>query len=146
MLKGRIRPVAICVVRNGDRILLEHGFDSVKNEHFYRPPGGGIEFGERAMDAVRREFREELGAELTNLRLVHVMENLFQYEGEHAHEIVFVFEACFQDPRLNKREEFTIEEANIRSRASWMSLPELKATNWPLYPEGLLEVLSNRVG
>jgi ADP-ribose pyrophosphatase YjhB (NUDIX family) len=146
MLADRIRPIAICVVRNGDRILVEHGFGSVKDEHFCRPLGGAIEFGERAIDAIRREFHEELGADLTNLRLVYVMENLFQYEGEHGHEIVFIFEACFQDPRLNEQEESTIEESNVRGRASWVSLVELKATDRSLYPEGLLDVLPNGAG
>lgn len=69
MVPNRIRPVALCAVRSGERVLLAHGFDSAREERFYRPPGGTIEFGERAADAVRREFREELGAELDELRL-----------------------------------------------------------------------------
>lgn len=57
-------------MRSGERVLLEHGFDSARQERFYRPLGGAIEFGERAADAVQREIREELGAELEALRLL----------------------------------------------------------------------------
>ncbi len=44
--KKRVRPLAICVFRHHDRILVMEGYDPVKKEHFYRPLGGGIEFGE----------------------------------------------------------------------------------------------------
>jgi ADP-ribose pyrophosphatase YjhB (NUDIX family) len=78
---NRIRPIALCVIRRGDHLLVEHGFDPVKREHFFRPPGGGIEFGERAVDALRREIREEFGAELAGPRLLGVVENVFRYGG-----------------------------------------------------------------
>ena len=71
MSSNRIRPIAIAVVRNGERFLVEHGFDSVKNQYYLRPPGGGIEFGEMSVNALRREFREEFDAELTD----HVLQD-----------------------------------------------------------------------
>jgi 8-oxo-dGTP pyrophosphatase MutT (NUDIX family) len=40
--------------------LVAHGHDSVKSEDFYRPLGGGIEFGELSEAALRREIKEEL--------------------------------------------------------------------------------------
>lgn len=43
---SRIRPLAICVFRHQDRILVAEGYDPVKDEHFYRPLGGGNEFGD----------------------------------------------------------------------------------------------------
>ena len=61
MLKNTIRPLALCIVKDGDRVLLGDGFDPVKNETFYRFLGGGIEFREIAEKALKREFREELG-------------------------------------------------------------------------------------
>ena len=35
--------------------------DDQGNIKGYRPPGGGVEFGETAAEAVQREFTEELG-------------------------------------------------------------------------------------
>jgi 8-oxo-dGTP pyrophosphatase MutT (NUDIX family) len=61
---NRIRPLAICVFRNEDRILVNEGYDPVKQEAFYRPLGGGIEFGESSMDTVCRELMEELNVDV----------------------------------------------------------------------------------
>ena len=59
-----IRPLALAVFRDGPRILVEDNAAWDRRDWFYRPPGGGVEFGERAIDAVRREMREEFGAEI----------------------------------------------------------------------------------
>jgi ADP-ribose pyrophosphatase YjhB (NUDIX family) len=80
------------------------GYDAAKGEIFYSPPGGGVEFGERAVDAARRELREELAAEVCGLTLLGVLENIFTFEGQPGHEIVFVFEARFADAALYERE------------------------------------------
>jgi len=44
-MPNQIRPLAIYLFRDGDRILVGEGNDPVKRETFYRPLGGGIEFG-----------------------------------------------------------------------------------------------------
>ena len=141
MSARRIRPIAIGVIWNNGSLLVEHGFDSVGQKQFFRPPGGAIEFGERAVDALRREFIEELGAELIEPKLVTVIENIFEYEAQPHHELVFVFEARFKDSRLYERAEFEIQEVSVRTAASWKSLDELAGGARPLYPEGLVAVL-----
>jgi ADP-ribose pyrophosphatase YjhB (NUDIX family) len=141
MSARRIRPIAIGVIWNNGSLLVEHGFDAVKQKHFFRPPGGAIEFGERAVDALRREFIEELDAELIEPKLVTVIENIFEYEAQPHHELVFVFDARFKDSRLYEREEFAIQELTVRTTASWKSLDELAGGARPLYPDGLVEVL-----
>jgi ADP-ribose pyrophosphatase YjhB (NUDIX family) len=140
--KSRIRPIVIAIVRRGDEILVMHGFDSVKQQRFCRPLGGGIDFGERAVDALRREFLEELGAELHKLRFVAVQENIFELEGAPRHELVFVFEAEFADPRVYDCHEFVIQEATEQLRATWESPRVLQEQGIPLYPDGLMDLLA----
>src|SRR6266568_4543117 len=49
MTQPRIRPLAICVFSHNGCILAAEGVDPLKdNQVFYRPLGGGIEFGEYA--------------------------------------------------------------------------------------------------
>ncbi|MEX2081522.1 MAG: NUDIX domain-containing protein, partial [Dehalococcoidia bacterium] len=67
-------------------MLVFRGYDAVKEQAFYRPLGGGIEFGETAEEAVIREMREEIGAETRVMRHLMTVENLFTYEGQPGHE------------------------------------------------------------
>src|ERR1051325_12102377 len=99
MKKKRIRPLAICIFRNKDRILVAEGYDSVKDEHFYRPLGGGIEFGETSMDTVCRELREELNAEVErgSLKYLGTVENIFTFLGKPHHEIVLIYDGILKE-------------------------------------------------
>ena len=114
-----IRPLALVLVRRDDgAILVAPGFDPVKKQRFYRPLGGGIEFGERAEDAARREMQEELGAEMTDLRLLGTFENLFTFLGQPGHELVWLYEARFTDPSLYERDVVIATRAARSSRCT----------------------------
>ena len=56
----------------------------IKDETFYRPIGGRIEFGERGAETVAREIREEINAEVANLVYLGALENIFTYESKSA--------------------------------------------------------------
>ena len=137
-----LRAIAICVFRHRDRILLINIHDPATGERFYRPAGGGIEFGESSQDALRREMREELGAEIDAPRLLGVLENIFTYDDRPGHEIVFVYDAQFVDQRLYQVERFTVHEANGETfDAVWVELSTSDPQTPPVYPEGLVELL-----
>lgn len=139
----RIRPIAICLFRYGNRVLVSEGFDTVKQSYYYRPLGGGIEYGESSKTAVLREIQEELGVEVEHLQLVGVIENIFTYEGEQGHEIVFVFDGEFSDKSLYELDEMDCyeQEANITFKAKWRSLNEIEKTGSSLVPEDLANLL-----
>ena len=139
----RIRPIAVCLFRNNNRILVSEGFDSIKQDYYYRPLGGGIEYGETSREAVAREIREELGAEIENVRLLGVVENIFVYQGEQGHEIVFVFDAEFADKSLYQLDEIDgyEQEADIKFKAKWYPLGANGNGDGRLVPESLAEWL-----
>ncbi len=136
----RIRPIAICVFRQGDRILVASAYDPVKQQRFCRPLGGGVEFGERAVDALRREIREELHAEIAEPRLLGVLENIFVHQGRAGHEIVFVFQARLAEAALARQAELPIYEPGWEGPAQWLDLNQFDERT-PLYPAGLRELL-----
>ena len=51
-----------------------------------------------------REIREELGADITDVRLLGVLENIYSKADTDWHEIVFMFEARFADASLEEAE------------------------------------------
>ena len=144
MDKERIRPIVICLFRDGNRILVSEAYDSSKGDYYCRPLGGGIEFGEHSRDAMLREIREEIGAEVENLELVGVLENIFIYEGQRGHEVVFVYDAEFIDKSLYKKNELPgyEREIDINFVARWQSVEEMNQSKVRLVPEALIGLLA----
>lgn len=138
---GRIRPIAICVCRDGERILVFEGCDSRKGEVFYRPLGGSIEYGERGVEAVKREFREEISADLGEVTYLGMLENIYIYEGRRGHEIVLVYDGRLADERLYQNESIKGDELGQSFTAVWKRLDEFGPGKSILYPDGLLELL-----
>ncbi len=138
-----IRPIAICLFRRGDSILVFEGYDSVKQNHYYRPLGGGIEPGEPAVDALRREIREETGEEITDLRLLDAIENTFECDGKPKHEIVFVFDGRFADPSVYDRESLSAAESDgTPLNVAWRS-PDFFGPTRRLVPEALMSIIGD---
>jgi len=135
-----IRPRVICVFRRGDRILVSFGVDPRTGGRYARTLGGAIEFGERAEDAIRREMREELGADIRNPRLLGVLENIFELLGHRHHEIIFVFDAVFADTTLYDRAALQVDEAACIEPATWVPIDAF-GDDLPVYPRGLIELL-----
>lgn len=138
----RIRPLAIVVFRRDDGcILVAPGFDPVKQQRFYRPLGGEIEFGERAEAAARREILEETGAEIDQPRLLFICENIFTFLGSPGHELVWTFESSFKDRRFYDCEIVPCDEGGSGFEAHWLPLSLFQRGEAPLYPDGLLDEL-----
>lgn len=138
----RIRPLAVCVFRDGNRILVSDGIDPSDQTAYCRPLGGSIEFGERSADAVVREIREELGAEVRDVRLLGVLENLFTLDGRAGHEVVFVYDAKFVDDSLYLQDAIPFSETDRTSGfARWFDLSRADDAPAQLAPEGLSDLL-----
>jgi 8-oxo-dGTP pyrophosphatase MutT (NUDIX family) len=140
---NRIRPLAICLFRNHDRILVAEGYDPVKKEPFYRPLGGGIEFGEYSEQTIQRELLEEIGAEVCELKYLGTLENIFVFNGTPGHEIVQVYDGSLRDTGLYERTVIMGREVDIEDtfRALWKRIDEFGEGKSILYPTGLLEML-----
>jgi 8-oxo-dGTP pyrophosphatase MutT (NUDIX family) len=140
--QGQIRPIAICIFRRVDQILVAEWYDTWKEQYFYRPLGGMIEFGERSQQTVERELVEELGAEVTDLRYFAMIENLFVHNGQQGHEIVLLYEGKLVDRALYEVEAIDgHDDGDVPLRAVWRPL-SFFGPSTPLYPDGLLDLLT----
>jgi 8-oxo-dGTP pyrophosphatase MutT (NUDIX family) len=142
--KKRIRPLAICVFRKNNKILVGEGYDAVKDESFYRPLGGGIEFGELSVETICRELMEEINVEVErdSLTFLGVVENMFYFNGIPGHEIVMIYDGALKESGLYEQAVIVGQEANgDATRAMWKSLDEFESGKSTLYPTGLVELL-----
>jgi 8-oxo-dGTP pyrophosphatase MutT (NUDIX family) len=140
------RVKGICIFRKDNSILVAEGYDRAKCETFYTPLGGEVEFGEYGNHAIAREVREEIGAEVLNVRFIGTLENIFNFEGEKEHEIVLVYEGEFKDRALYTKPVIEGFEESLeyhgRIKATWKPISNF-GCEAPLYPEGLLELLAD---
>lgn len=150
--KPRIGTVALGVVVQNDHVLLEPMAEWLNVGLMWRPIGGFVEFGERAAEAVVREFREELGRDVEVVRLLDVYENLVDFEPESgplaAHEVSFLYELRFADhdrpPNLEPLASFEQDapDSEQHSEARWLPAPELLAGEHPVFPSNLVSMLA----
>jgi ADP-ribose pyrophosphatase YjhB (NUDIX family) len=82
-------------------------------------PGGFIDHGETAEDALRREVREELALELGDLEYIGTFANEYNYRGILYHTLDIVFHA-----RLDSAPE-TVMDKNEISGVEWVDLKNI---------------------
>ncbi len=146
MKKKRIRPLAICVFLNNDRILVHQGYDELKKEYFYRPLGGGIEFGESSIDTICRELMEELNVEVDrgSLKYLGTLENIFEFNGIPGHEIIMIYDGALKNSGLYEQTAIVGKEADEEIQAVWKSIDDFGVGKSILYPTGLLSLVTSK--
>jgi 8-oxo-dGTP pyrophosphatase MutT (NUDIX family) len=138
---NQIRTLALGLIRDGDRTFLSEGYDPVKQQIFYRALGGGVDFGETSYDALKREFQEELQAELTNIKYLGCIENLFIFKGQQGHEIIQLYQCDFVDSKFYKLEQLEFTEGESKQTALWMNIEQCKSGEVHVVPEQFIEYL-----
>lgn len=91
MNEGVPRSIAIGLLVNEGRVLVTEATEPGTGRVFVRPPGGGIEPGESAREALEREWREELDAQV--LQAIPIGERQYRvtFAGVTRHEHAHVF-------------------------------------------------------
>ena len=127
-----IRPIVLGVVRKGNKLLVSKGYDKSKNQEFYRCLGGGIEFLERSEDALKREFKEEINIEIELGDFLGISENIFNYKGKDAHELILFYEAYINDK--DYQQKYDLLDDDIETEAVWVDIDKFKNKELILYP------------
>jgi len=137
----KIRLLALAIVKQGDRLFISQGFDPIKQQTFYRVMGGGVDFGETSLEALKREFMEEIQAEITNIKYIACLENIFEFNGNPGHEIIQLYECDFVDPTFYEREEIIFNEGERQKKALWVDLEKFRSGEFKIVPENFLDYL-----
>ncbi|SFS77533.1 ADP-ribose pyrophosphatase YjhB, NUDIX family [Paenibacillus sp. BC26] len=137
------RPNVLGIVTRNKEILVEeqYGKHSIGTGHYYRPIGGTIEFGEHSKKTLIREFDEELGIQISIIRHIKCIENIFTIDESIGHEITQIYLVEFVEPKLYEVEKFKVVEGGIITYAKWISINEFEEEQQILYPNGLTKIL-----
>lgn len=139
MQKGTIRVIVLGLIRSGDRIFVSECEDPVKQDTFYRALGGGIEFGEHSIDALQREFQEEIQAELTNIKYLACLENFFVYNGKAGHELIQLYQCNFVDPKFYQLDSLDFADGDGEHTAFWMPIEHFRSGELRLVPDKFID-------
>lgn len=134
-----IRPIVLGVIKRGNKLLVSKGYNKANNQEFYRCLGGGIEFCETSENALKREFKEEINIDIKIGDFLGIAENIFNFEGKDAHELVLFYEA-FIDDKYYKEKYLRVEEGE-ESEAEWVDIEKFKDGEFILYPEQIFKYL-----
>lgn len=118
----RVRVCGVCI--ENDKILLIHHRGLGKNNSLWAPPGGGMDYGEDAEQALKREFLEETGLLITLERFLFVHE----YLDPPLHGIELFFEVKRTGGRLRKGHDPEMSEADqLITETGFKDLKKLKS-------------------
>jgi len=139
--KNQIRPIAISIIRNNNKILVYERKDDITGEKFYRLVGGCIEFGEKSDEALIREFKEELNLGINAIKLLSVFESLFTFNEKKLHEIVFLFDSKFIKKEIYKDKSIVGIEGERAFNAIWKDVKDFTENDCVIYPEEVKKYL-----
>jgi 8-oxo-dGTP diphosphatase len=123
----RIEVVA-AVIRKGDRVFAtQRGYGDFKDRWEF--PGGKIEPGETPQEALEREIREELCADIEIESYVDTVE--WDYPAFHLTMHCFICSLKSESMHLNEHEA-----------ARWVSARDLESLDWLPADRGLLPKIS----
>lgn len=139
--KKKIRVLALGLIRDGDRLFLSQGKDPSTEQTFYRALGGGVDWGETSLNALKREFWEEIGGELTNIKYLGCIENIFTFDNQLKHEIIQLYSCDFLDPQFYQREQIEFSEKKRRKIALWVDIASCLSRELLIVPHEFLNYL-----
>ncbi len=136
MSKNNIHILSRAVILDQGHILLCKTLDLPIS--FYFLPGGHVEHGESAYEAVRRELKEETGSDCQVKRFMGCLEYSFEpgYSSIcHNHEYNFIFEMEANDLKIANQ----IPQLETHIELVWKPLNQLSAIDFR--PEPLKELM-----
>lgn len=136
----KIRPNALLIINKNGKLLAQKGYDEFTNQSFCRLLGGGIEFGEYSLIAMKREIKEELGANILNEKMLLVIENIFEFNNKKGHEITFLYSGDLAEENLYNQEKIKILDEQD-TYAEWINISDIKEGSVILYPKEAVNYL-----
>ena len=125
-----IQVVAAIIIRNGEVFATQRGYGEWKG--WWEFPGGTIEPGECPQEALKREIKEELDADITVGDLLATVE----WDYPTFHLTMHCYVCTLESESLN---------LNEHSDAAWLTKDTLESVKWLPADLVLLEKIAERI-
>ncbi|WP_195269429.1 NUDIX hydrolase [Eubacterium sp. 1001713B170207_170306_E7] len=133
------RVAGICI-QNG-KVLLQRP----TNDSGFSFPGGHVAFGETNKETLMREFKEEIGADISVSELKWVGEIFFSWGGKLCHQICLYYTVVIEDGDTPKKGIFMAQEQlegrNFEIEFHWVPIDKL--SDIEIYPTNAKQLLEN---
>ena len=123
-----IKVVAAIIIKDGQVFATQRGYGEFKG--WWEFPGGKTEAGESLEDALKREIKEELDAEIEIGKLLDTVE--WDYPAFHLTMHCFLCTLISESVHLNEHED-----------ADWLSAETLYSVKWLPADEGLIPKIAS---
>ena len=94
---------------------------------------------EKSKDALKREFKEEIYIEIDIGKFLGISENIFNYKGKDAHELILFYDAYIKDK--DYQEKYDLIDDDSETEAIWVDINKFKNNELILYPEQIFKYL-----
>lgn len=125
-----VRVVAAIIIRDGKVFATQRGYGEWQG--WWEFPGGKIEAGECQQEALVREIREELDAEIEVGELIETIE--WDYPDFHLTMHCFVCSLVSESMHLNEHED-----------SAWLTRDTLHSVKWLPADKGLVDRLKKMI-
>lgn len=126
-------PVVIGVIKKKGKFLLTKRQSPKKEWNKWQFPGGGLEFGERLIEGLKREVREEVGIDIKIKQFLPVIEIVRQKDSFHGIFFVFLCQMVNEKDRIKINHE--------ASDYAWLSKEEILKLDTLLGTKEIIEIL-----
>lgn len=131
------RVAGICI--KNAKILLQ----KPTNDDGYAFPGGHVALGETNEETLIREFKEEIGADISVGELKWVAEIFFSWGDQPCHQICLYYMIDIESSDIPENDSFIakehLEDRDFDMEFHWIPLEEIK--NIEVYPENAADLI-----
>jgi 8-oxo-dGTP diphosphatase len=96
---------ALVFNERGEVFLAQRGPKAKNERGAWEFPGGSVEYGEKLVDAIRREFLEEYGMVIAIDELLSVDDHILPDEGQHWVSPTYIARHISGEPRIMEPEK-----------------------------------------
>lgn len=111
-------------------------------------PGGHVSFMETTEETLKREFLEEIQAEIGVDQLLAVQENFFMWGSKPCHQVHFYYQIHLEEENIPLEGEFPVcdQLGDLRVDLDFVWVPLEKLKSISVYPREIEKLLEKRDG